>query len=109
MCNRRMTAMLRSGGLDTAASGNGPDTWSRGAQYRARKAQCQSTGKFGKLVEVVKLTMSKGADELIAIQNPLAMLDYLATHSTYWALLLTAAFEATPCTRNAPWTIVLYI
>ena len=104
-----MTAMLRPGGLDIADNGEGPDTWSRGAQYRARKAMCRATGKYGKLVETVHLHMATGADALIAIQNPLEMLNTIAARSTCFADLLATTFDATPCTRDDPWSIVLYL
>lgn len=103
-----MVATRWCSGLNIADGDRAPGTWSRGAQYRARKAQCQVRGTYGKLVESVPLAMDSGDDVHIAIQNPLEMLHYVAAHSTYFSDLLAATFDATQCSRAKPWSIVLY-
>ena len=100
---------MRPIGLDTAADGGAPDTWSRGAQYRARKEQCRKMGLWGRLVETMHLRMPSGEDVEVAVQNPLAMLDAVARESTYFSGLLAATYARQPCTRERPWTIVLYL
>ena len=92
-----------------AADGGAPDTWSRGAQYRARKEQCRTLGLWGRLVETVHLRMDSGDDVEVAVQNPLAMLDAVARDSPYFARLLATTYARQPCSRSTPWTIVLYV
>eukprot|EP00959_Pyramimonas_sp_CCMP1952_P193550 4047532-Pyramimonas_sp.AAC.1 len=36
------------------------------------------------------------------------MLHYVAAHSTYFSDLLAATFDATQCSREKPWSMVLY-
>ena len=100
---------MRPSGLDTTANGGAPDTWSRGAQYRARKAQCRKMGLWGRLVETMHLRMDNDDDVDVAIQNPLAMLDAVAPESVYFSKLLADTYARQPCTKDIPWTIVLYL
>ena len=102
-------AQVRPSGLDTTANGGAPDTWSRGAQYRARKAQCRKMGLWGRLVETMHLRMDNDDDIDVAIQNPLAMLDAVAPESVYFSKLLADTYARQPCTKDIPWTIVLYL
>ena len=55
------------------------------------------------------LRMDNGDDVEVALQNPIAMLDTVARDSTYFSDLLAATYERQPCTKETPWTIVLYL
>ena len=66
-------------------------------------------GTWGRLVETVYLRMDTGDDIEVAIQNPLAMLDAVASESMYFSKLIAATYARQPCTKVNPWKIVLYI
>ena len=53
--------------------------------------------------------MDTGDDIEVAIQNPLAMLDAVASESMYFSNLIAATYARQPCTKANPWKIVLYI
>ena len=55
------------------------------------------------------LRMDTGDDMEVAIQNPLAMLDAVASESLYFSNLIAATYARQPCTKDNPWKIVLYI
>ena len=100
---------IGASGLDTAIRDvDAPDTWSRTSQYRARRDQCRRLGPRGRLVETIGLEMNSAPDAGIAIQNPIAMLLTAAESSVYYADLLESAYDARPCDRRHPWSIVLY-
>ena len=59
-------------------------------------------------METIGLEMNNAPDAGIAIQNPIAMLLTAAESSVYYADLLESAYDARPCDRRHPWSIVLY-
>ena len=100
---------IGASGLDTAIrDGDAPETWSRASQYRARREQCRRLGPRGRLVETISLEMDRAPAAGIAIQTPIAMLVTAAESSVYYSDLIESAYDARPCDRRSPWSIVLY-
>ena len=65
-------------------------------------------GPRGRLVETISLEMDRAPAASIAIQNPIAMLVTAAESSVYYSDLIESAYDARPCDRQHPWSIVLY-
>ena len=106
-CALRGLCSRGASGLDTAHGDDAPDIWSRTSQYRARGELCQRQGEWGRLVERSTLVMDRGSDDVVAIQNPIAMTCLLASSSTYFSNLLEEAYDRRPCSRTEPWSIVI--
>lgn len=60
------------------------------------------------MVENFPLLLDTGEYTDVSIQNPLAMLSAVARESDYFTNLLATTYARQPCTREKPWTIVLY-
>jgi len=84
-----------------------PEASSRPAQYRARKALCQTVTPFGKLVTYSPAEFRAGTDE-ITFQNPLAFLAYHCSESPDYAQIVARAFRKHPCTPVHPWRLIVY-
>ena len=85
-----------------------PEAYSRATQYRARRSVCQTSTPYGNLVVQRPVVLKAGGSELIAIQNPLAMLHNIVETSAAYSSLLKARLLEKPCTPASPWNIVLY-
>jgi hypothetical protein len=59
-------------------------------------------------VETIGLEMAHGPNDAdVAIQNPIAMVTTAAESSVYYSDLIESAYDARPCDRQHPWSIVL--
>ena len=73
-----------------------PETYSRMAQWRARKEVCARRTDYGSLVTSVQVPLSKGGHADMAIQNPIAFLQYNCLHSEHFARVVQQALVAHP-------------
>jgi hypothetical protein len=96
----QLLADIDAGGL--------PETYSRMAQYRARKEVCATVTEYGSLVTSVQVPLSKGGHADVAFQNPLAFLQYNCLHSEHYARVVQQALAAQPPSPARPWKLILY-
>ena len=85
-----------------------PETYSRRAQYRARKEVCARRTDYGSLVTSVQVPLSKGGHADMAFQNPLAWLQYNCLHSEHFARVVQQALVAHPPSPARPWRLIFY-
>ena len=93
-----------------------PEWYSRGSQYRARKAVTQLETPYGPLVRELPVVLHrkqadksiKQIDDTIGIQNPLAFLYYHAKTSEHYSGIVKRALANHPVSIAEPWKIVLY-
>ena len=87
---------------------NFPEAFSRGAQYRARKAMTSLQTEYGPLVHDVDMLDKKGRPQKVACQNPLAWFVYQCEHSPDYAKIVRDALAEHPCSPDKKWSIILY-
>ena len=89
-----------------------PETYSRTAQYRARKDICRErAGQYGPLVVDVQLPLdqsSGGGSQKFSMQNVFAFLEHHCKNSPHYAHLMQAALKKYPCSPSSPWRLILY-
>ena len=96
----RLLSDIDAGGL--------PETYSRMAQYRARKEVCATVTEYGSLVTSVPVPLSRGGHADMAFQNPLAWLQYNCLHSEHFARVVQQALAAQPPSPDRPWRLIIY-
>jgi hypothetical protein len=85
-----------------------PDKSGRMTITRARQAACATHTPFGQLIQTVALPMPDGTTTEIHIQHPMAMLYDTCATSPGFADLMRASLARKPCTRETPWTLIIY-
>ena len=85
-----------------------PDHVSRATQYRARKDLAQTQTPYGQLMTEVEVSFTDPSKRALTIgfQNPMAYVQYQATHSEHYATLLTQALIKHPPPPTNVWRIV---
>ena len=91
-----------------------PETFSRRAQYDARKRKVgEASNPYGQVVEQLSLAMTPKAEKqrkssFAALVHPDSMIWLMAKESEWFSATMQRTLRATPCTRERPWRIILY-
>ena len=87
-----------------------PETYSRAAQYKARREICRNPAstEYGPLVTDVQATLLDGSLQRFSMQNVFAFLQYACLNSPHYGKIVQDALERYPCTPASPWRLILY-
>ena len=89
--------------LSTAKQDGIPDAFSRSTQQRARTKVTNEPTPYGPCIFEEELAAVK-----IAFTSPCALLHRLYAECAEFRRVLRAAYSATPCSLQKPWSLVLY-
>ena len=85
-----------------------PSAFSRGSQYRSRRAGATEATPYGPVVTSVRLQLMDGGEAELHVQHPMAMLWLMCRQSKGFSKLVRWALAKHPSTAERPWRIVLY-
>lgn len=85
-----------------------PDTFDRGAQYRARLSVCKTSTPYGTLTCTAQAPLAKGGHQQVTFQNPLAWFHYNCLHSEHYSKIVEAALDQNPPSASRPWRLIIY-
>ena len=86
-----------------------PETYDRGAQYRARKDICRKrSGEYGPLIVDTQVPLEGGAPQTFSVQNPFAFLQHNCMNSEHYAKIMQTALSKYPCSPSSPWRLIIY-
>ena len=86
-----------------------PETYDRGAQYRARKEVCRKQdGEYGPPVADVQAPLQNGMYQRYSLTNIFAWLQHNCLNSPHYGKIVQDALEKYPCTPASPWRLILY-
>eukprot|EP00971_Amphidinium_carterae_P220417 4375686-Amphidinium_carterae.1 len=75
---------------------------------QSRDQYCHLLTPYGSLHRTVDIKLKAGGHESLEVQDPFAVLHYLAQHSHTFAHMVQTCMVKKPCTVTTPWHVIIY-
>ena len=86
-----------------------PETYDRGALYRARNDICRKrSGEYGPLIVDTQLPLEGGDTQTFSVENPFAFFQHNCVNSEQYARNMQTALSKYPRSPSSPWRLIIY-